>query len=203
MNGQLYASAIASISWRSTNQSTIAKSTTKVKYIAASDATKEVVWLKNFLTDLGVIPSISDPVEIFCDNICGVAQRKQPREHHKTKHILRKFHIIQEIVERRDVIIRQIPMEDNAVDPLTKPLPQVKHYKHAEFIGMNTIIAGASWEWRVGSHLSSPENGNKIGIDSRVLKSGTKYWVTRRETNSWTISKGSLVEISSPLEILD
>ena len=38
-------------------QSSIADSTMGVEYIAASEVTKEAVWLKNFLLDLGVVPS--------------------------------------------------------------------------------------------------------------------------------------------------
>ncbi|GKB02959.1 hypothetical protein Tco_0831048 [Tanacetum coccineum] len=59
----------------------------KVEYIEPSDTATETVWLKNFQTDLGAIPSISDPLEIFCENIGAVAQAKDPRDHHKTKHI--------------------------------------------------------------------------------------------------------------------
>nr|GEW63766.1 reverse transcriptase [Tanacetum cinerariifolium] len=62
-----------------------------VKFLVSSDATKEAMWLKNFLIDLGVIHSISDHEEIFCDNIRVVVQAKDPKEHHKTKHILGIF----------------------------------------------------------------------------------------------------------------
>ena len=44
------------ISWRSVKQSSIADSTLEVEYIAASEAAKEVVWLKNFLMDHEVVP---------------------------------------------------------------------------------------------------------------------------------------------------
>ena len=44
-------------SWRSVKQSSIADSTMETEYIAASKATKEAIWLKNFLMDLGVVPS--------------------------------------------------------------------------------------------------------------------------------------------------
>ena len=37
------------VSWRSSKQDTVANSTTEVEYIAASDAAKEVVWIKKFL----------------------------------------------------------------------------------------------------------------------------------------------------------
>ena len=40
------------ISWRSVKQSSIADSTMEAEYIAASEAAKEAVWLKNFLMDL-------------------------------------------------------------------------------------------------------------------------------------------------------
>ncbi|KAJ9562185.1 hypothetical protein OSB04_007345 [Centaurea solstitialis] len=40
------------ISWKSSKQDTIADSTTEAEYIAASDAAKEAVWLRNFLSNL-------------------------------------------------------------------------------------------------------------------------------------------------------
>ena len=46
------------VSWKSVKQSSIVDSTMEVEYIAASEAAKEVVWLKNFLMDLGVVPLV-------------------------------------------------------------------------------------------------------------------------------------------------
>ncbi|KAJ9536625.1 hypothetical protein OSB04_un000174 [Centaurea solstitialis] len=73
------------ISWKSSKQDTIADSTTEAEYIAASDAAKEAVWLRNFIKDLRVVASISRPVDIYCDNSGAVAQAKEPREHHKVE----------------------------------------------------------------------------------------------------------------------
>ncbi|KAJ9552911.1 hypothetical protein OSB04_016956 [Centaurea solstitialis] len=61
-----------------------ANSTTVAEYIAASDAAKEAIWLRNFLSDLRVVASVSRPIDIFCDNSGAVAQAKEPREHHKS-----------------------------------------------------------------------------------------------------------------------
>ncbi|KAJ9545928.1 hypothetical protein OSB04_025635 [Centaurea solstitialis] len=88
------------ISWKSSKQDTIADSTTEAEYIAASDAAKEAVWLRNYLSDLRVVASISRPIDIFCDNSGAVAQAKEPREHHKSRHVLRKYHLIREIIGR-------------------------------------------------------------------------------------------------------
>ena len=43
------------ISWRRVKQSCIADSTMEVEYVAAYEVAKEVVWLKKFLYDLGVV----------------------------------------------------------------------------------------------------------------------------------------------------
>ena len=51
------------MSFRSSNQDTIVDSTTEAKYIAASDAAKEEVWIKNSVFKLGVVPSITNPVD--------------------------------------------------------------------------------------------------------------------------------------------
>ena len=123
------------VSWRSSKQDTVADSTTEVEYIAASDVAKEAVWIKNFIFRLGVVPSITNPVDVYCDNNGAIAQAKEPRSHQRSKHILRRFHLIREIIEKRDVKICRVHTDDNDVDPLTKPLPQSKHDSHTRSIG--------------------------------------------------------------------
>ena len=43
----------------------MADSVCEAKYIAASDATKEVVWLRKFIIELRVVPSIDGPVLLY------------------------------------------------------------------------------------------------------------------------------------------
>ena len=69
------------VSWKSSKQSIVADSTTEAEYITTSDATKEAVWIKKFITDLEVVPSITNPVDVYCDNNGAIAQAKEPRSH--------------------------------------------------------------------------------------------------------------------------
>ncbi|KAL0318263.1 UNVERIFIED_CONTAM: Retrovirus-related Pol polyprotein from transposon TNT 1-94 [Sesamum calycinum] len=69
------------VAWKSSKQDTTADSTTEVEYIATSEA-KEAVWMKNYIQELGMVPSIAEPVVIFCDNNGATAQAKEPRSHH-------------------------------------------------------------------------------------------------------------------------
>ena len=129
----------AAVSWKSSKQATVADSTTEAEYIAASDAAKEAVWLKKFIGELGVVPSIANPIALYCDNNGAIAQAKEPRSHQRSKHILRKFHLIREIIERGDVKICRVPTDDNIADPLTKPLPQSKHDYHTRGMGIRYL----------------------------------------------------------------
>ena len=57
----------------SSKQSVVADSTSEAEYIAASEAAKEGVWMKEFMTDLGVVPSALNPMTLFCDNTGAIA----------------------------------------------------------------------------------------------------------------------------------
>jgi hypothetical protein len=124
------------VSWKSYKQETTTDSTTDVEYIAASEAAKEGVWIKKFVTELGMVPSASGPLELYCDNNETIAQAKEPRSHQKSKYILRRYHLIREIVERGDVKVCKVDTEANMADPLTKPLSQAKHMMHTSGMGI-------------------------------------------------------------------
>ena len=124
------------VSWKSFKQETTKNSTTQSEYIAASEAAKETIWIKKFITELGVVPSIVHPILLYCDNIGAIAQAKEPWSHQRSKHVLRRYHLIREIIGRNDVKIEKIPTDQNITDPLIKPLPQVKYESHVLAYGM-------------------------------------------------------------------
>ena len=53
----------------------------EAEYIAASEAAKEAVWLKNFLMDLEVVPSTQSTITLLCDNSRAVTNSKEPRSY--------------------------------------------------------------------------------------------------------------------------
>src|SRR3954469_11640900 len=111
------------VSWKSSKKNTVADSTMEVEYIATSEATKEGYWIKKFVTELGVVPSVEDPMEIYCDNSGAVTQAREPRSHQKSKHIERRYHKIWEFVDKGYVKVCKIHTDLNVSDPMTKPLP--------------------------------------------------------------------------------
>ena len=116
----------------------MAGSTCEVEYIVASEAANEGVWMKEFISDLGVIPSASGPMKIFCDNTGAIALAKESRFDKRTKHIKRRFNSIRDQVQVGDIEICKIHTDLN-VAPLTKPLPRAKHDQHQSSMGVRII----------------------------------------------------------------
>ena len=137
--GYVYILNGGAVSWRSCKQSVIAGSTVEAEYMAAAEASSEGVWIRNFITELGVVPSALDPLEILCDNTGAIALAKEPRYHPKTKHINRKFHIIRDYIADGDLKISKVHTDLNVADPLTKPLPRAKHDQHLSAMGVRLL----------------------------------------------------------------
>ena len=125
--------------WRSVKQSCIADSTMEAEYVAACEVAKEAVWLKKFLYDLGVVRMEQVPITLFCDNSGAVTQSKDPRNHKKGKYIERKYHIIQDIVARGDVVVAKIESANNLAIPFTKALLQRTFESHLEGMGVKLV----------------------------------------------------------------
>lgn len=120
----------AAVSWASSKQCTVAKSSTESEYIAASEASSEAVWMKRFIVELGVVPSALDPLIIYCDNMGAIANAQEPRSHKRLKHIKLRYHSIREYIEDGEVKICKVHTDLNVADPLTKVLPRAKHDQH-------------------------------------------------------------------------
>lgn len=72
------------VSWLSQRQAMVATSTTEAEIVAASEATKEVIWLKRLYSEL--IELNSTPL-LYVDNSAAVRLAQNPEYHKRTKHI--------------------------------------------------------------------------------------------------------------------
>lgn len=69
------------IMWRSARQSTVATSTCEAEFVAASGAAKEVLWVRNFLDEIGIVLK---QTPLFIDNLGTVKLIENDRVHVKT-----------------------------------------------------------------------------------------------------------------------
>ncbi|GJX66637.1 retrotransposon protein, putative, ty1-copia subclass [Tanacetum coccineum] len=61
------------VDWKSTKQSIFATSFTDAEYIVVFDASKEAVWIHKFIFGLNVVPTIEEPITMYCDNTRAIA----------------------------------------------------------------------------------------------------------------------------------
>jgi hypothetical protein len=78
------------------------------------------------------------PIVLYCDNSRTVSQSKELRNYKKRKYIERKYHLIQEFIQRRKIMMEQIASENNLVDPFIKPLAERVFKGHLNTIGVST-----------------------------------------------------------------
>jgi hypothetical protein len=96
------------VSWKSFKQDTVANWRTEAEYIATSKAAKESVWIKNFVSELAIVPSASSPMDLYYDNSGAIAQIKETRSHKKVKYVLQCYHLIHKIINRGDVKVCKV-----------------------------------------------------------------------------------------------
>ncbi|GJV58922.1 retrotransposon protein, putative, ty1-copia subclass [Tanacetum coccineum] len=108
LTGYVFVLNGGAIDWKSIKQSIFATSSTDAEYIAAFDASKEVVWIRKFIYGLGIVPSIEEPI----------------------------IHYLRETIKMGDVKIEKIDTDDNLADPFTKALAFPKHSELTRNIGL-------------------------------------------------------------------
>nr|GEW15436.1 hypothetical protein [Tanacetum cinerariifolium] len=124
------------VNWKSAKQSIFATSSAEAKYIAAFDASKGAVWVRKFIYGLGVVPTIEEPISMYCDNIGAIDIANESGITKGARHFCAKVHYLREVIEYGDVKLEKVHTDDNLADPFTKALAFPKHSEHIRNIGM-------------------------------------------------------------------
>ncbi|GKD01887.1 hypothetical protein Tco_1172161, partial [Tanacetum coccineum] len=93
-NGYVFILNGGAVVWKSSKQSTTAQHATEAEYIAASEAAKEVVWIRKFIDELGVVPLNDYPIKMNYDNSAAIIIAKESGIQKGAKHFQRKYHLV-------------------------------------------------------------------------------------------------------------
>ncbi|SYW86351.1 uncharacterized protein UHO2_03852 [Ustilago hordei] len=107
------------VAWKSATQKCISLSAVEVEFIAAMEATCEVLFLKQLLCSIGI--ATGTPM-VYSDNTGCIQVSKDPAQHWKLKHIDTKYHFICNNVQEGRVQIKYMDTTRNLADVLTKPI---------------------------------------------------------------------------------
>ncbi|GJS57920.1 retrotransposon protein, putative, ty1-copia subclass [Tanacetum coccineum] len=124
------------IDWKSSKQSTTTMYATEAEYIAALKAAMEAVWIRKFISGLGVVPTINEPIRMFCDNSAALHFANEPGVQKGTRHYHRRYHYVRECIALGEIRFLKVHIDDNMADPFTKALPKGKLTQHARSMGL-------------------------------------------------------------------
>jgi transposase InsO family protein len=133
--GYLFTIGTGCISWQTRKQSSVATSSTQAEYQALSMATREAIWLRELLSDLG-FPQENQPTIIHQDNQSTISLARNPIQHNRTKHIDIAHHYVRECIENGSISIEYCPTSEMTSDALTKPLAREKFDKCRNKMGV-------------------------------------------------------------------
>eukprot|EP00253_Pinus_taeda_P023348 PITA_23348 len=110
-------------SWVSKIQTVVALSTTKVEYVAAIEASKEMIWLQRFMGEFG---KEHDMGTLYSESQSAIHLAKNSAFHSKTKHIQLNYHFIRSVMEDGELNLEKIHTSQNPADMLTKVVTREK-----------------------------------------------------------------------------
>jgi hypothetical protein len=125
-SGYVVKLASAIFSWNMCVQKTVALSSTKAEYISLSDTSRQLVWVRNLFSELGIELA---PIPLFGDNQGLIFIASNPIQEKRSKHIDLCYHYIRDVVQDGKVELFFVEGTQNPADMFTKNLERIKFLK--------------------------------------------------------------------------
>ena len=133
ISGYLITYAGGAVSWQSKLQKCVALSTTETEFIAATEASKELLWLNKFVNELGFD---QDKYVLFCDNQSVIHLSKNASFHSRSKHIDVRYHWIRDVLNSKQMQLEKVHTNNSGADMLTKVVTKEKLNVCCQLAGM-------------------------------------------------------------------
>ncbi|GKE97667.1 hypothetical protein Tco_0021018 [Tanacetum coccineum] len=95
-------------------------SATEAEYIAASKVVMEAVWIRKFISGRGIVPTINEPIKMFCDKSAAPLIANEPGVQRGAIHYHRRYHYVRECIKLGEISLLKVHTDDNLADPFTK-----------------------------------------------------------------------------------
>jgi hypothetical protein len=122
------------VSWSSKLQAIVALSSTEAEYIAAVEAGKEMVWMHQFLGEIGF--PVPTPSILHLDNQSAISVSENPEHHGRMKHLDLRWYWLRDIISSGAIKPEFVPSQDMVADILTKPLMRPQMEKCRRSMGL-------------------------------------------------------------------
>uniref|UniRef100_A0A5S6QJX2 Reverse transcriptase Ty1/copia-type domain-containing protein n=1 Tax=Trichuris muris TaxID=70415 RepID=A0A5S6QJX2_TRIMR len=133
-SGYAFKVGTSTVAWSSRKQSFVALSSTEAEYIAASEACRDLLWIRQVLEDIGI--EQVEPTIVYEDNQGCIKMAQSERHTRRTKHIDIRYHQLRELQESGIIALTYCPSNEMPADMLTKPLTKDKFVNCLQHLGL-------------------------------------------------------------------
>ncbi|KAG5867541.1 hypothetical protein JTB14_003239 [Gonioctena quinquepunctata] len=132
--GYIFKLCNGAVTWSSKRQHAVTLSTTEAEYVAACQATKEAIWIRRLMNDIGESVSMATPSNI--DNQSAIKLIHNPEFHNRTKHVDIQFHFVREKFQDSEIEPVYVSTKLQEADLLTKAVPRTSFLNLRNLISM-------------------------------------------------------------------
>eukprot|EP00253_Pinus_taeda_P031281 PITA_31281 len=133
-SGGIFNLGSVAASWYSRKQRSIALSSVKAEYMAASQDACEAIWMWKIL--VGLFRQRVDPTMIYCDNHNCIKLSENLVFHDRSKHIDIRYHHLRDYVVKRIMLLLYVSTKEQDANILTKEFSKCKFEFHRDRIGV-------------------------------------------------------------------
>ena len=129
------------ISWKAARQGGVTLSSSEAEFVAASQAGKEILYLRALLK--GLCCPQRQPTELWEDNASCILMSENPTNRERSRHVDVRVHFLRDMVRDGAVKLIKCAGTQNVADALTKSLPKPAFHKHREFLRVTSASFSA------------------------------------------------------------
>ena len=133
----------ACVGYGSRRQQCISMSSTEAEIIAASQAAMEIQFLRTLLAEMGV--DVGEPTVLYVDNSGAVELSKHRKSCNRSRHVLRRYLKVRELVALGIVKVEWIETKNNLSDILSKGTIEASQFDALKSKIMSGIEAVATF----------------------------------------------------------
>ena len=138
-SGYVFTLGGAAISWKSSKQTLIARSTMESEFIALDKAGEEAEWLRQFLEYVPRWPKPLTAICIHCDCQSAIGRAQSAMYNGRSRHMRRRHNTIRQLLSTGVITIDYVRSKDNIADPLTKGLSREVVHKSSMGMGLKPL----------------------------------------------------------------
>eukprot|EP00253_Pinus_taeda_P033245 PITA_33245 len=136
--GYVFTLGSGPITWACKKQAAISLSSAEAEYRGAVEASKEALWLRQILSELGF--EQQHPTTLWCDNQSAIQLCKDPVQHQRRKHIELHMHFIRKLIHDHVLEVQYCSTDDQVADIFTKALTEAMFTKLRYMLGVQEVV---------------------------------------------------------------